>query len=67
MQDGVRALTIMRIKPDESRTDIKARYFGRMDENIDALIIKLLDRLTNLSSMVGALSKESIEKNILMR
>lgn len=65
VQDGVRALTIMKIKPDESKNDTKARYFGRMDENIDALIIKLLDRLTNLSSMVGALSKESIEKNIL--
>jgi hypothetical protein len=65
VQDGVKALTIMKIKPDESKTDTKARYFGRMDENIDALIVKMLDRLTNLSSMVDALSKESIEKNIL--
>ena len=65
IQDAVKALTIMKIKPDESKSDTKLRYFGRMDENIDALIVKMLDRLTNLSSMVDALSKESIEKNIL--
>ncbi len=65
VQEGVKALTIMKIKPDESKTDTKMRYFGRMDENIDALIVKMIDRLTNLSSMVDALSKESIEKNIL--
>ena len=65
IQDAVRILTIMKLKPDESKTDTKVRYFGRIDENIDALIIKLLDRLTNLSSMVDALSDESIRKNIL--
>ncbi len=65
VQNGVKAVTIMKIKPDESKSDTKVRYYGRMDENIDALIVKLLDRFTNLSSMVGALSQESIEKNIL--
>ena len=59
VQDGVKALTIMKIKPDESKTDTKARYFGRMDENIDALIVKMLDRLTNLSSMVDAQRKSA--------
>ncbi|MBR0134311.1 bifunctional (p)ppGpp synthetase/guanosine-3',5'-bis(diphosphate) 3'-pyrophosphohydrolase [Candidatus Saccharibacteria bacterium] len=65
VQAGVKALTIMKIKPDESKIDTKVRYYGRMDENCDALIVKLLDRLTNLASMVNALSQESIVKNIL--
>lgn len=65
VQAGVKALTLMKIRPDESKNDQKLRYYGQMDGNIDALIIKMLDRFTNLTSMVGALSKESIEQNIL--
>ena len=63
-QASVKAITIMKIHPDESKTDVKTRYYGRMDEDIDALIVKLLDRLTNLTSMVGTKSHESIVKNI---
>ena len=40
VQDAVKAVTIMKIKPDESKTETKIRYYGRMDENIDALIVK---------------------------
>lgn len=65
VQDAVKAVTIMKIKPDESKTETKIRYYGRMDENIDALIVKMLDRLTNLTSMVGSLAHDSIVKNIL--
>lgn len=65
VQDSVKAITIMKIKPDESKVDTKTRYYGRMDENIDALITKMLDRLTNLTSMVGALPHENIIKNII--
>ena len=64
VQQSVKAITIMKIKPDESKTDTKIRYYGRMDEDIDALVVKMLDRLTNLTSMVGCLSKEAIIKNI---
>ena len=60
-QASVKAITIMKIHPDESKTDVKTRYYGRMDEDIDALIVKLLDRLTNLTSMVGTKSHESIK------
>ncbi len=64
VQNAVKAVTIMKIRPDESKSDTKIRYYGRMDENIDALIVKMLDRITNLTSMVGALSHDSIVKNI---
>ncbi|MBR3204763.1 HD domain-containing protein [Candidatus Saccharibacteria bacterium] len=65
VQDSVRAITIMKIKPDESKTDTKLRYYGRMDENINALIVKLLDRLTNLTSMIDIMPHESIVKNVV--
>ncbi|MBQ7802529.1 bifunctional (p)ppGpp synthetase/guanosine-3',5'-bis(diphosphate) 3'-pyrophosphohydrolase [Candidatus Saccharibacteria bacterium] len=65
VQEAVKAVTIMKIKPDESKSDTKVRYYGRMDENIDALIVKMLDRLTNLTSMVGSLAHDSIVKNII--
>ncbi|MBR3256676.1 hypothetical protein IKG02_00055 [Candidatus Saccharibacteria bacterium] len=65
VQASVKAITIMKIKPDESKTDTKMRYYGRMDENINALIVKMLDRMTNLSSMVGTMPHESIVKNII--
>ena len=64
VQDAVKAITIMKLRPDESKAAVKMRYYGRMDENIYALINKLIDRMANLSSMVGALSHESIDKNI---
>ena len=64
VQDAVKAITIMKLRPDESKAAVKMRYYGRMDENIYALVNKLIDRMANLSSMVGALSHESIDKNI---
>lgn len=65
VQNSVKMLTIYKIRPNESKPDVKLRYFGRIDEDIIALIVKMFDRLANLTSMVGSKSEESIIKNII--
>ena len=61
-----KAVSFMTISPfeDESKEELKRRYFNELLDCREALIIKALDRYMNLSTMEGVLSPAAIEKNI---
>ena len=50
--------------PEETKTETKERYFREMLACKEAISIKGLDRYHNMSSMVGVLPDEAVQKNI---
>lgn len=62
-----RAVRFVTITPfdDETKAEVKRRYFNELLECREALIVKALDRYMNLSTMEGVLSESAITKNVI--
>ena len=61
-----RAVRFVTITPfdEETKDEVKRRYFNELLECREALIVKALDRYMNLSTMEGVLSEAAIQKNV---
>lgn len=64
VKEAVDCLTF-RVKDGETRAEAKKKYYERIRQNKLALVIKLIDRCNNVSTMAAGFTKERMKKYIL--
>lgn len=63
VRNAVRLMTVMQYSYDQTKADVKRRYFEDLLQSREALICKALDRIDNLESMAGVFERERVLKN----
>ena len=59
VREAVRLLSFQ-LKPGESRSDAKKRYYAAIAENRIARIVKILDRCNNISTMASSFTQKKL-------
>ena len=59
VREAVRLLSFQ-VKPGETRSDAKKRYYAEIAENRIARIVKILDRCNNISTMASSFTQKKL-------